>query len=187
MKQLPLWLWENKECLFPGIGSSLVMLVIGEIIHHKSAILKSIKWNLKYFFRKRKTATSPKDDSKFISENPLDGITIPCGTMFEKTWKVQNVGTVVWKNRFLKCVEYAGASFYPENDMVKIPKTYPGETVELKVRYFAVVEGDYRSRWKMCDKNGNIFYPEKSIGVGVNIHVRKKANGSKALHDKHRS
>lgn len=40
MKQLPLWLWENKEWLFPGIGSSLVMLVIGEIIHHKSAILK---------------------------------------------------------------------------------------------------------------------------------------------------
>ena len=117
-----------------------------------------------------------KDDSVFISEYPSDGITIPVGKMFKKSWTVKNAGNTIWKNRTLRCVEYVNDCFFPVETVIKIPKTYPGEIITLKVEYKALVEGDYHSKWKMFDQDNNLIYPEKSVGLGVNILVRKSVH-----------
>ena len=170
MKGIFEWILNNKEWLFSGLGITIAGLIYRKRERYLAAVkfyIKRIVTGLKIHKEKEKI-----DNSIFVSEEPLDGITIPCNHVFEKKWIVRNSGNTVWKNRYLKCIEYPGKSFCPEKDMIKIKTVYPGETVALKVRYYANVEGDYRSRWKMCDKDGNIIYPEKSIGVGVNIHVR---------------
>ena len=114
-----------------------------------------------------------KDDSVFISEYPSDGITIPVGKVLKKSWMVKNAGNTIWENRTLRCVEYVNDCFFPIESVIKIPKTLPGEIITLEVEYNALVEGDYHSKWKMYDKDNNIIYPQKDIGLGVNIHVRK--------------
>lgn len=120
--------------------------------------------------------TPIKDDSVFISEYPSDGVTIPVGKIFQKSWTIKNAGNTIWEGRILRCVEYVNDSFYPVKTTIKIPTTLPGEIITLKVEYYTKVEGDYHSKWKMYDKSNNLIYPEKSIGLGVNIHVRNKTS-----------
>lgn len=177
MKNIISWIEANKSWVFSGIG----ITILGILFKSKDklfAIVKKIYKRIKFHFNnnhKNNYKTVPiKDNSTFISENPYDGCTIPCDSVFEKEWTIKNSGNEIWENRYIKCVEYPGKSFYPEKNMVKIKKVYPGETVTLKVRYFAKAEGDYVSRWKMCDKDENYFFPDKRIGLGVNIHVRNK-------------
>lgn len=113
------------------------------------------------------------DMKSLLSQNILQMVLLfPLGGIFEKSWTVRNEGNIVWKNRYLKCVEYAEGSFFPIEKKIKIPRVYPGDEITFTVKYIAKVEGDYRSRWKMCDKQGRYIYPQKKIGVGLNIHVR---------------
>ena len=117
-----------------------------------------------------------KDDSVFISEYPSDGITIPVGKIFKKSWTVKNAGNTIWEKRTLRCVEYVNDHFFPVKPAIKIPKTLPNQIITLKVEYYVLAEGDYHSKWKMYDKNNNIIYPEKNIGLGVNILARMHIN-----------
>lgn len=156
------WIIQNKEWIFSGIGISLIGII--------SNIIK----------KKHKNNRNPSnsnddiiDDSKFISEDPPDGIVIPVGEKFIKTWTIKNNGRTIWKNRVLRCTEYPKNCFFPVKEKIKIPKTHPGEIITLKVEYYVAVEGDYSSKWKMFDENNNKIYPNKSIGLGVNIMARK--------------
>lgn len=136
--------------------------------------LKVFKRKIKNGYRKifkRKKPSAPNDQSDFISEKPLDGSVILAGTIYKKEWTIRNTGNIPWKGRYMKCVQYAGNSFYPESEIIKMPTIFPGEKYTLKVRYYAPEVGDYRSRWKMYNSNGDLAFPDKEIGLGVNIHV----------------
>lgn len=164
---------KNKEWLLSGLG----VVIIGWIgIIAKAVIRKgfSIRWIGKLFPKKNKSAENLKDDSQFISEVPFDGIAIPVGKKFDKSWTIKNAGNCIWRNRRLVCVEYASSFFYPVEKEIKIPVTRPGENVTLKVVYNVTAEGCYTSRWKMYDENDNLVYPEKSIGLAVTVIARKE-------------
>lgn len=171
------WIINNKEWIFSGIGITIFSLFC---VSYKKIIsfFKIVYYKVKRYFHKNKTKQKTDknihDDSLFISESPADGIIIPVGKIFVKTWTIKNNGDVLWENRTLRCVEYAKNVFYPLKLSVKIPPTLPGEIITIKVQYYAKGEGDFRSRWKMYDKNNNLIYPQKSIGLGINVMVRNK-------------
>ena len=170
------WLMDNASWLFSGLG----IFIIGLIISTKDKLLPAIKKAISSVFkivkRNKKVYNDCKnesfDDSVFVSESPYDGVTIPVGKIFHKSWTIKNNGNVIWENRTLRCVEYVDNYFFPMEDTINIPKTMPNQTVTLKVRYKVLAQGDYHSKWKMFDENNNIVYPNKNIGIGVNISAR---------------
>ena len=113
------------------------------------------------------------DDSKFLSEYPPDGKIIEEGDIFEKQWTIMNNGQIEWIDRTMKCIRYVPNLFYPESNVVKIPRLKPGEKFTLKVKYYAVEEGEYSSEWKMSDKDGTILFQERR-GLGVYVKVVRK-------------
>ena len=169
------WLIENIPWIFSGVG----VFALGLIISMNKKIIPKIKKGVLFVFEKLKFKNKSTncndtyyDDSIFISERPYDGVTIPVGKIFEKSWTIMNNGNMIWENRTLRCVEYVDSYFYPINRIIDIPKTLPKQTVTLKVRYKVLAQGDYHSKWKMYDKNNNLVYPDKNIGLGVNISAR---------------
>lgn len=152
---------EHIEWIFSGIGVVFLTWVVTRIskqIHKKQENEKPEE----YF-----------DDSKFISEYPPDGINILVGTDFEKSWTIQNNGNIIWKNRWLKCINDVPNMFYPEKRKVKIPELKPGERFTLKVKYYAKVEGEYFSQWKIFNDNNEMMFPKKR-GLGVFVRVVKE-------------
>lgn len=125
------------------------------------------------------------DASGFIDETIPDGSIIASGSTFEKSWTLQNVGEVVWENRYLVCIDSSpSVEHYPNGQPVTdyqlkphcsailIPKTAPGELVTLTVKFDApMVAGRYISYWKMVDAEGNLCFPS-GIGASVSILVR---------------
>ena len=170
------WIVENKQWVFSGIGVFVIGLFFSKNKHmlaFAKRIILFIPNQFKSIIIKKQKQNSNYDDSLFISESPSDGVTIPVGKVFKKSWTVKNNGNIIWEKRTLRCVEYVNDCFYPVSNPIKIPKTLPGQIVTLRVEYYAKVVGDYHSKWKMFDKNNNIIYPNKPIGLGVNISVRK--------------
>lgn len=157
------WIKHNKEWLFSGLGISAIstMIIAFKHLYHKSQKKEQ-----------HSEATLLHDNSSFVSENPPDGITIPVGKVFNKSWTIKNSGDIVWENRVLRCTEYVSKCFYPVKMEIPIPKTYPNQIITIHVKYYVYVEGDYSSKWKMYDKNNNLLYPQKRIGLGVNIKAR---------------
>lgn len=150
---------EHIEWIFSGIGVVIISGMIG--------IFK--KKNKK---QENCDVLEVRDDSIFISENPPDGVSILVGTSFEKSWTIKNNGNIIWSGRYLECVEDVPEFFYPQKRRVNIPKLNPGEKFTLKVKYFAKVEGNYFSQWKMFDENGRMIFPKKK-GLGVYVRVVK--------------
>lgn len=120
--------------------------------------------------------TFPGDKSKFIMD-----VTIPDGTVvapksrFIKTWRIQNVGIVLWKNRFLLRADKPISG--PTLDSAKLSAmgtTRPNETVDVSVELTAPAEpGVYYAEWKMVDSRGSQLLPHKSP-VYVLVRVEAK-------------
>lgn len=123
-----------------------------------------------------------KDMSGFIDETIPDGTLIMAGTSFEKTWTIQNVGEVVWNNRYFMHLDapYRNTAYpngqnlsdyhlFPNETLIAIPTTYPGQTCVLKVTYTAPkVAGRYISYWQMVDEAGRACFPN---GVGLSTSI----------------
>lgn len=174
MKIVMDWLNENKDWFFSGAGVTILLYFF-----FNKAIYKTIKnvWqrianSIKWHFRKRHMKDRDHDDSMFVSESPADGITKKVGEVLVKSWTIMNNGNVIWKNRTLQCVEYVDGLFYPEKMILKIPTTYPGQKRTFTVKYVLKGTGDFHSKWKMYDENNQLIYPNKRLGLGVNISVR---------------
>ncbi len=97
----------------------------------------------------------------------IDDVTIPDGTImltnqtFVKTWRVKNIGSVVWKDRYLKRITPQSELLCSSPAMVPIPETAPGETVDISVTFTTPhLPVTCRSDWKTADHNGNLYFPE---------------------------
>lgn len=124
------------------------------------------------------------DASGFIDETIPDGSIIAAGSTFTKSWTLQNVGDILWENRYLVCIDYKPMidhypngqpiqdyQLRPHQNTIAIPPTPPGHIVTLKMDFDAPrVTGRYISYWKMIDSEGNVCFP-KGIGVSVSILV----------------
>lgn len=162
------WICDNKEWLFSGLGITIIGLAVAfskKITITFKRLYKKIKITLHDIKFKNLKENKDFDDSLFISEKPYNGISIPLNKKFKKSWTIKNNGNVIWKGRTLRCVEYAGDCFYPVKDTIKIPTTLPGQIITLTVEYNVTQLGNYRSKWKMYDKDNNLIYPQKSIGL----------------------
>ena len=117
------------------------------------------------------------DATGFIADVTIpDGSIVFANATFTKTWKIQNIGSVDWIGRTLVCmdekIEYISRSpefaspiarrgLTPSQNAIPIPKTLPGQTVELSVEFIAPdYPGTQLSYWKMTDGKGRLCFPE---------------------------
>ena len=111
------------------------------------------------------------DSSKFISENPKEGIYFKKHANITKTWIIKNSGNKVWENRYMKEI-MGGDIFKPNATKISIPKTLPNEEFVFIVEYSCLSDGDYYSLWKMFDSNDKPCFPNEYIGLWVNAYIR---------------
>ena len=111
----------------------------------------------------RQSIANQEDSTLFIEDVTIpDGTPIPINTKFEKIWRVKNTGTVVWKDRYLKRITPASSLVCSSPDMVPIPETLPGETIDISVTFTTpYLPGSCRTDWKTTDKDGNLYFPDK--------------------------
>ena len=119
----------------------------------------------------------PGDQSTFIADVTVpDGSVVPPNFIFEKSWLIQNSGTVPWIGRRLARDGSAGGYGIPHSPAwVDIADTMPGEEVEIVVPVRSQpLEGTSHARWKMIDADGWKFFPSRyPFGLFMTIVVRE--------------
>ncbi|WP_374118754.1 NBR1-Ig-like domain-containing protein [Allokutzneria sp. A3M-2-11 16] len=121
----------------------------------------------------------PGDASEFIADVTIpDGTLMPPLFIFEKTWRIKNSGTVPWIGRLLARDGAAAGYGVPHSPShTPIPDTMPGEIVDISVAIRAQpLAGTSQARWKMVDKNGWKYFPDRyEGGLLLTILVREGA------------
>ena len=115
----------------------------------------------------------PGDNSFLVREQGMpDGSIVHVGQSFPRSWVVKNIGNVVWQGRFLKAFgDTTTLCEVPEQ--VPIPRTAPGETVEIPVTVTAKTEGTCHVVWKMVDDKGQLFFPNQLRPVFFEVRVQR--------------
>jgi hypothetical protein len=112
------------------------------------------------------------DDSAFEGDITYpDGTVVPPKSSFTKTWRLRNTGTVVWANRFMARVNEQPCK---APDLVPIPQTKPGETVDISVPVETPAgPASCKIYFKMADEQGRTFFPAKRpIFLDVRVSER---------------
>ena len=123
---------------------------------------------------------SNNDRSTFINEYPADGQEFEFGEKIKHTWVLKNQGTVVWENRYCKCLNPEIINKKINLDINLPQKVFPGEMIEICVEFTAPDKaGIYELMWKMKTSNGSFCYPE-DIGLGLHFSVKPHKNISNA-------
>ncbi len=137
------------------------------------------------------------DNVHFVNETIPDGSLIRTNETFVKTWRLQNTGNRVWKNRWLVCqnhddhihneprlrkfVSERCFVLTPKHTRIAVPTTDIGDTVDLSVEFTAPsVPASAFSYWKMADSSGKLCFPNS---IGVYAYVQVISSGS-AEYDK---
>lgn len=134
----------------------------------------------------------------FIDETIPDGTLVGIGSVFTKSWTVQNIGDTVWEGRYYMNLDapyqqpslMAGVypdgrpvsdyQFLPHESVIAVPTTRPGETFTLTVKYTAPnVAGRYVSYWRMVDERGVFCFPN-GLGLSVSVLVRSVGGAYRA-------
>ena len=114
------------------------------------------------------------DASRFVSETPPDGSTVPCGAVFTKTWTIRNSGSIPWHRRRLRRIgPTTGPWTLTSERFTPIPDTEPGETVSISVQLRAPqMETAAVAQWKMVDEDDLLYFPTKySVGLALYVLV----------------
>lgn len=101
------------------------------------------------------------DNSIFVRDVTIpDGTPITINTQYDKVWRVRNTGKITWENRYLKRMTPQGNSLCMSADKVPIPKTIPGEEVDIQITFVTRdTPGSCRTDWKMINEKGDIYFP----------------------------
>jgi transcriptional regulator with XRE-family HTH domain len=114
------------------------------------------------------------DASTFVSEAPPDGTSIPCGTVFTKSWTIRNSGSVPWHDRRLRRIgPTVGPWTLASERFTPIPDTDPGEAVSISVQIKTPhMETAAVAQWKMVDADDLLYFPDRySVGLGLYVLV----------------
>lgn len=97
-----------------------------------------------------------------------DGATVVAGRPFTKVWRLKNIGSVPWHDRYL---QVAGGTtvLCGSPDRVPVPDTEPGALTEIRVPVTPRDTGICHVLWKMADVRGALVFPERT---GVYYQVR---------------
>lgn len=125
------------------------------------------------------------DLSVFVADVTIpDGTEVTAGATFTKVWEMQNVGTVPWTQRFLKCMDdeivttslsggqvRISSRLAPVVGLIPVPETAPGETVRISVDFLAPqLPCSCVSYWKSVFADGSLCFPD-SAGLTCQVKV----------------
>lgn len=134
------------------------------------------------------------DKSAFIDDVTYpDGAPVPAGSVFVKTWVMQNVGSVPWVGRVLRCCDddllvyhkvggrlEVAQGLVPTVTEIPVPTTEPGEKVTMSVEFTAPkLPGTVLSYWKSFYSDGTPCFPDGS-GVWAKVRVTSVFSGAHA-------
>ena len=142
-------------------------------------------------FAASSAADRADDDSGFVRDVTYPDYTpVSTGQQFTKIWRVQNLGSVAWQQRWLQCcddsdpyyrrvvqadgrIEFVPVTFLlkPHAMRIAVPETAAGDAVELAVAFTAPeTPCTCISRWRMVDAEGQLCFPEYS-GISCLVQV----------------
>jgi transcriptional regulator with XRE-family HTH domain len=112
------------------------------------------------------------------------GEAVLSGSRFTKTWEIQNVGTVPWEGRYLRCMDdeivvssLQGEALHiterlkPTTNRIAVPFTTPGGIARLSVDFQApTLPGTCVSYWKSVFADGSFCFPA-SVGLTCKVRV----------------
>lgn len=134
--------------------------------------------------------TERGDKSIFLADVTVpDGSVVLAGATFTKIWEIQNVGTVAWENRFLRCMDdeisvtnlsggtlRIAEALQPVVHHIDVPFTEPGGIVRVSVDFKApTVPGTCVSYWKSFHADGRACFPG-SVGLSCKVRVLAMAS-----------
>ena len=153
---------------------------------HPIELIRKIFWEIKRPESSRKSKYYGDYSGLVTDVTVPDNSIVTAGSVFEKIWRINNLGPVVWENRRLVCIDDEIILFRKQGDdliplerdylvpmekEVPIATTGPGETVEIKVTFRApILPCTTISYWKMVDENGDYCFPQLE-GVWCKVHV----------------
>lgn len=125
------------------------------------------------------------DKSIFLTDVTIpDGTVVMVGSSFTKTWEVQNVGTVAWEGRELRCMDEeiiittrqgeelrVSEGLKPATMCIPVPFTPAGGIVRMSVDFTApTLPCTCVSYWKSFFADGTPCFPE-SVGLTCKVRV----------------
>ncbi len=98
------------------------------------------------------------DKARFIADVTIpDGKVIAAGTSFDKTWRLQNVGSCTWTTNY-KLVFYSGEQMGGPSALTFPKQVAPGQTVDITVTLTAPTSnGTFRGYWMFKNANDALF------------------------------
>jgi len=143
---------------------------------HPLILIQQMFEQHKFVAYNKNQASVTNDASGFIRDVTFpDNSAVKVKQHFIKTWEIQNVGNIHWKNRFLSCVDHqleissCSSDFsppatkrclQPSCNQVAIADLAPGESTQISVDFTAPdIPGSCISYWKMTDHEGKPFFP----------------------------
>jgi DNA-binding XRE family transcriptional regulator len=132
------------------------------------------------------------DNSAFIADVTFpDGSLVLPNQTFTKTWEIQNVGKVAWKNRYLQCVDEEivvttrtgevlelGQNLIPHVNRVAVPFTNAGDSALISVNFTAPTQPmTVLSYWKSVFEDGSLCFP-KAVGLWCKVRVTTLATSA---------
>ncbi|MCP5098112.1 MAG: hypothetical protein GY943_21400, partial [Chloroflexi bacterium] len=118
----------------------------------------------------------------FVSDVTIpDGMNVPMGVNFEKTWRVINTGTCTWEKGSTWI--FAGGSQMGADASVSVPTAEPGEVVDITVWFISpTTPGTYRSTWHLKLWHGleldTLFFVEIVVPLVTPTPIRPTATSS---------
>lgn len=132
------------------------------------------------------------DKSIFLSDVTIpDGTVVMAGSRFTKTWEVQNIGTVAWEGRELRCMDEevlittrqgeelrVSERLTPATTRIPVPVTPAGGIVQMSVDFTAPsLPCTCVSYWKSFFADGTPCFPE-SVGLTCRVRVLSMRSAS---------
>lgn len=112
-------------------------------------------------------------DSEFVEDVTIpDGSPVVAGEPFVKTWRIRNTGTCPWDETFqLVQIEGDTIALTSGTEPIPLPKTAPGEVVEISVELVmsleAPVGSEQKASFQIRAPDGNLFGTHSFVLVTV--------------------
>jgi transcriptional regulator with XRE-family HTH domain len=129
---------------------------------------------------RRRVRALEGDASAFVDDTVPHGTLMAPGILFDKTWRIRNVGTVPWRDRRLERQgPLTGPGLITSPQFVRIRDTAPGEIVEITVPLKAPgYDCTSIAYFKMVDEKGFFCFPDAhQLGLDVLVRVERNISG----------
>jgi transcriptional regulator with XRE-family HTH domain len=103
----------------------------------------------------------PADCCLLMAEDPPDGVVVPVGRAFDKSWTVRNAGPVPWRGRWLTRQGPPGVAGWLQSPIrVQLDEVDPGADALIRIRLRAPhVEAACTAYFKITDAMGRLYFP----------------------------